>query len=413
MTRLKKLSIGVLTGVILTTTIVMAFDDPIQEARNKDAENWATLQSTQFQLRQLQNKEKEALINYCKSNAETSRLLLEESEETTTPEQREAWKNRKDRNCANYYVDSLTKVYTGPSSLFYTFLKGDGAYVTQSLKNHLYRNSYAAIDIGTGNKHLEVRAPSYMKSETEDLEKEYTVHLVDYPKTTGKTMILTFEDEGIEMSFLLGHIKTYLKQDGDIVHTGDVVAISGGDPLDDDQGATTGLHLHFEFHIADIGAMPYPAYLYTKHTTDQVDNIEVFLKKYGADNVKGETALFRKVGADYGIKPEVLVAIANADSSLGRALKTKNNIGNVGNTSDGRTQEFETLELAVEAMAKTLNNEYLKDKTTIGELSVGGGGTGHIYASSDESWNKNVLASLRKLYDDNTIDESFNFRIND
>lgn len=141
--------------------------------------------------------------------------------------------------------------------------------------------------------------------------------------------------------------------------------------------------------------------------------LEAFLEKNGADFVKDGSDIFRKVGVENGIKPEVLVCIAQADSSLGKHLKSANNIGNVGNNDRGNVVAYPTLESGIQAMGKVLNNQYLGHYNTIGQLSRGGGNkTGSIYASSPYNWNKNVKLCLRNIYNDQTIDESFNFRIN-
>jgi hypothetical protein len=149
--------------------------------------------------------------------------------------------------------------------------------------------------------------------------------------------------------------------------------------------------------------------------------IESFLQVNGAEFVKDKAEIFRQVGEHYKIKPEVLVAIAMADSSLGQALKTKNNLGNIGNNDRGDTVSYATLEAGIEAMGKTLTNQYLGNHTKIGELSNGGrtvlklkacGVDGvKCYATSKSNWNRNVVGALREMFQDQTIDESFNFRI--
>lgn len=148
--------------------------------------------------------------------------------------------------------------------------------------------------------------------------------------------------------------------------------------------------------------------------------MDEFLKKNGAEFVKEAGDVFRSVGEHYKIKPEMLIAIATADSSLGQALKGKNNIGNVGSFDRGGTIHYATLEAGIEAMGKTLNNGYLGSHTTVGELSNGGrtalglkacGVDGaKCYATSPVNWNVNVLASLRDMYQDDSIDENWNFR---
>lgn len=140
--------------------------------------------------------------------------------------------------------------------------------------------------------------------------------------------------------------------------------------------------------------------------------IDAFLAKNGAEFVKEAGEIFRQVGQKHKVKPEVLVCIAQADSSLGRALKSTNNIGNVGNNDRGDVVHYASLEAGIEAMGKVLNNGYLGHYETIGQLSRGGGNkTGSIYASSGYNWNKNVKACLRTITGDPSINEGFKFRI--
>lgn len=139
--------------------------------------------------------------------------------------------------------------------------------------------------------------------------------------------------------------------------------------------------------------------------------IESFLEVNAAPNVKVASEAFNATGLLYDVKPEVLVCIAQADSSLGNALKTENNIGNVGNTDSGRTWTPDTLYKGIAAIGQTLNNKYLGEYNIIGELSRGGGNhTGSIYASSEYNWNKNVILCLRDINQDDSIDESYIFR---
>ena len=147
--------------------------------------------------------------------------------------------------------------------------------------------------------------------------------------------------------------------------------------------------------------------------------IEEFLEINASTDVKGHADTFRKVGNVYGISPELLVCIAQADSSLGKYVKTSNNIGNVGNTDSGRTVTFATLEAGIEAMAQTLSNQYLGYYTMIGELSNGGrtimgldacGVNGaKCYATSFFNHNKNVKGCMSDILKQN-IDEKYNFR---
>ncbi len=112
----------------------------------------------------------------------------------------------------------------------------------------------------------------------------------------------------------------------------------------------------------------------------------------------------------YKIKKEAIVCIAWADSHLGKMLKSKNNIGNVGNNDRGDVVHFSTIEKGIEAMFRVLNNRYLGHKQSIGSLSPWGGGNAPFYATSPENWNNNVLNCLNTILDP-SIDENWNFRL--
>jgi len=123
------------------------------------------------------------------------------------------------------------------------------------------------------------------------------------------------------------------------------------------------------------------------------------------------------------IAPSVVFAIAWADTQCGKYLSTPNNYGNVGNNDRGwRVGYFTPLE-GWTAIMDTLNNQYLNGINRIGHLSQGGRyniDTKYscqnapmpykCYATSEFNWNKNVLRALRVIYNDDTIDENWNFR---
>jgi len=137
--------------------------------------------------------------------------------------------------------------------------------------------------------------------------------------------------------------------------------------------------------------------------------IPAFLEKNAHPDLKDKADLFISIGEEYNVKPEVIVAIATADSNLGINLRTEYNLGNVHNTAT-TSRSYDSWEEGITAIAQTLNNQYLGTHTTIGQLSAGGGGTGKLYATSEYNWNKNVLAALRDMFQDASIDESFEFR---
>ena len=110
---------------------------------------------------------------------------------------------------------------------------------------------------------------------------------------------------------------------------------------------------------------------------------------------------FIDAGKEYNIKPEVILCIARADSDLGRALKSKNNIWNVGNNDRWDTREFATMRDWIFAIGQTLNNKYLWNKETIQDLSRYWNcekDCQYIYASSPENRENNVMNCLNFLY---------------
>lgn len=124
----------------------------------------------------------------------------------------------------------------------------------------------------------------------------------------------------------------------------------------------------------------------------------------------------------YKVDPYLAIAIAKADSSLGNQLKSENNIWNVGNNDRWDTVDYTTKEAWIEAIFKVLNNKYLWNIYTIWYLSCWGKTNlwikdcfqnwEKVYATSDSSWNVNVINTMRNIYRDWSIDEDYNFRIN-
>jgi len=139
-------------------------------------------------------------------------------------------------------------------------------------------------------------------------------------------------------------------------------------------------------------------------------NRTTFLQNNASDALKDKSSVFEEIGLAYGVDPDLMVCIAFADSGLGKQLRTEYNYGNVGNTSS-TSRSFNTVYSGIEAMAQTLTNSYLGSYTTIGQLSIGGGGTAPIYAESTFNWNFNVISCMEDIKQID-IDESYNFRLN-
>jgi hypothetical protein len=133
-----------------------------------------------------------------------------------------------------------------------------------------------------------------------------------------------------------------------------------------------------------------------KALPDVEPTLESFAKEYGLDPQD-----FIDAWKEYNIKPEVILCIARADSDLWRAMKSKNNIGNVGNNDRWDTREFATIRDGIFAIWKTLNNGYLGNKKFIQDLSRYWNCENdckYIYASSTENWENNVMNCLNFLY---------------
>ena len=124
--------------------------------------------------------------------------------------------------------------------------------------------------------------------------------------------------------------------------------------------------------------------------------LEAFAKEYGLNPQD-----FIDAWEKYNIKPEVILCIGRADSDLWKAMKSKNNIWNVGNNDRWDTREFETIRDGIFEIWKALNNGYLGNKQTIQDLSRYGNcekDCQYIYASSTENRENNVMNCLNFLY---------------
>lgn len=110
---------------------------------------------------------------------------------------------------------------------------------------------------------------------------------------------------------------------------------------------------------------------------------------------------FIDAGNKWNVKPEVILCIWRADSDLGRALKSKNNIWNVGNNDRWDTVEYATMREWIFKIWEALNNWYLGNKQFIQDLSRYWNcetDCKYIYASSTENRENNVMNCLNFLY---------------
>lgn len=238
--------------------------------------------------------------------------------------------------------------------------------------------------------------------------------IVRIGKHETKGQIITLNHNGVdEYKIVLGHLSEYKVEDKQRVKSGDLIALSGGSvDADYPVGVSTGSHLHCEYIKNKVWVKDYTGGGYTS------PEIASYLQEKACNDLKDKAQLLIDLGNEYRIKPEVVVAIMQADTSLGKDMATPNNPGNVGNTDGGGRWTPDTMEEGVEAMFRALNNNSLGSLTMIGELSGDGrvalglsGCANNCYATSlGGYWNGNVLSVLRKLHDDTTINEYFNFR---
>lgn len=136
---------------------------------------------------------------------------------------------------------SFLDKYRLPEDLFYTFLKTDNAYVTQTPRDHDARNGFLATDVATSGQAIRVLVPDYLNT-----EREYTTLYEDFPATTGHTITLTSGN----IRFLIGHVVT--DRQIERVKTGDSIGNVGCT-----EGVTTGCHVHIEFYVRPDEGSPW------------------------------------------------------------------------------------------------------------------------------------------------------------
>jgi hypothetical protein len=149
---------------------------------------------------------------------------------------------------------------------------------------------------------------------------------------------------------------------------------------------------------------------YIPLTGNRIERMERLLNTYDLDWKKLYPAI-QTIARIHSIKPEAIICIAYADSSLWKYLKTANNFGNVGNNDRWDTVDYANIEKWWNAIGKTLNNKYLSYIYTIDYLSRYHNKTGKIYASSEENQFINMANCLGMLNESNTgVVDNFQFR---
>jgi hypothetical protein len=105
------------------------------------------------------------------------------------------------------------------------------------------------------------------------------------------------------------------------------------------------------------------------------------------------------------VKTEVLVCIAWSETWIGKATKSKNNIGNVWNNDRWDTVHLDTLESGINSIAWTISHwTYMKNKSIIWDLYPSHiskpckNDCKYVYASSKENAMNNVLNCLGMIH---------------
>ncbi len=98
----------------------------------------------------------------------------------------------------------------------------------------------------------------------------------------------------------------------------------------------------------------------------QDDRARQWLDKVGLGHT---LPTWKKLWDDYKLDYTLPLCIAWADSHLGKANKSSNNIGNVGNNDRGDVVHYATLDKGIEAIFRALNNKWMWGSTIIWQLS--------------------------------------------
>jgi hypothetical protein len=164
----------------------------------------------------------------------------------------------------------------------------------------------------------------------------------------------------------------------------------------------------------------YPKVLWAKGKNEK-ERTKDFVMKHCSVAVQKDWEYGYDFAEKNGIRGPFLFAIAFSDSGCGKALTTKNNLGNVGNYGEKRT-EYSSMKAGMEAIVYSLNGEYISGIEKIGHLSSGGRneiGSKYTcrnapspykcYAMSTENWNANVKRALTSMAGQE-IDGNFVFR---
>jgi hypothetical protein len=128
---------------------------------------------------------------------------------------------------------------------------------------------------------------------------------------------------------------------------------------------------------------------------------EELLKDYWLNNYNEREVMWRL----HNIKTEVLVCITYADTSIGKYMKSNNNIGNVGNNDRWQTVDYASLLKGIDAIGRVLNNKYLWQREELRQLAGSTNPSWPNYATEltnwvrQQNWIINVQNCLSLIHD--------------
>ena len=116
-----------------------------------------------------------------------------------------------------------------------------------------------------------------------------------------------------------------------------------------------------------------------------------------------DASVFRQVENHYWIREWVILCITIAETSGGWRWYGKTNPWNVGNNDRWDRVQYAFFETWLEKIGQTLTNKYLWKKQTLGCLSNAWScsethDNGSRYATSESTWQKNMVACLSTIY---------------
>lgn len=130
---------------------------------------------------------------------------------------------------------------------------------------------------------------------------------------------------------------------------------------------------------------------------DYFQPIDSWLKQNGSP-LNGKD--FYEVGKQYGIDPDFLIAVTKAETNLAKVQQRGSscNVGSVGSyDSTNTTHSCTSQRQGIEMIAQTVTNGLLGKYDKVSQLSRAYNKTGHIYASSESNWHRNVTTTMNTL----------------